>query len=81
MSTTNHGEYFIPEPSKWPLVGTIALTTTVIGAVNTIHSGNLNILLPVGLLLVAYLLFGWFGTVIEESMAGKYNERSTAPSA
>ena len=38
MSTTNHGDYFIPEPSKWPIVGTVALTTTVIGAVNTIHS-------------------------------------------
>ena len=75
MSTTNHGEYFIPEPSKWPIVGTIALTTTVIGAVNTIHSGELNLLLPVGFLLIAYLLFGWFGAVIDESMAGKYNEQ------
>lgn len=75
MSTSNHGEYFIPEPSKWPIVGTIALTTTVIGAVNTLHAGSLNMLLPVGLLLVAYLFFGWFGAVIEESMAGKYNEQ------
>jgi len=73
MSTTDHGEYFIPEPSKWPLVGTIALTTTVIGAVNTIHAGEMSLLLPVGLLLVAYLFFGWFGAVIEESMAGNYN--------
>jgi cytochrome c oxidase subunit 3 len=73
MSTTNHGEYFIPEPSKWPLVGTIALTTTVVGVVNTIHAGELSLLLPVGLLLVAYLLFGWFGAVVEESMAGNYN--------
>jgi cytochrome c oxidase subunit 3 len=73
MSTTNHGEYFIPEPSKWPLVGTIALVTSVIGAVNTIHSGSLNLLLPVGLLLIAYLFFGWFGAVIKESMGGHYN--------
>ena len=75
MSTANHGEYYIPEPSKWPLVGTIALTTTVIGAVNTIHSDpfSINLLLPVGLLLIAYLFFGWFGAVIDESMAGKYN--------
>ncbi len=75
MSTTNHGEYFIPEPSKWPIVGTIALTTTVIGAVNTIHSmsagGSMSLLLPVGLLLIAYLFFGWFGAVIDESMAGQ----------
>ncbi|MBT8127501.1 MAG: cytochrome c oxidase subunit 3 [Gammaproteobacteria bacterium] len=76
MSTTNHGEYYIPEPSKWPIVGTIALTTTVIGAVNTIHAGGeINLLLPVGLLLIAYLLFGWFGAVVDESMAGKYNEQ------
>ncbi len=75
MSTTNHGEYFIPEPSKWPIVGTIALVTTVIGTVNTIHAGSLNLLLPVGFLLIAYLFFGWFGTVIDESMAGKYNEQ------
>lgn len=38
MSTTNHDEYFIPEPSKWPIVGTIALVTTILGAVSTIHS-------------------------------------------
>jgi cytochrome c oxidase subunit 3 len=73
MSTTNHGEYFIPEPSKWPVVGTIALVTTVIGAVNTIHHGELSLILPVGLLLIAYLFFGWFGAVIEESMGGHYN--------
>ncbi len=76
MSTVNHhGDYFVPEPSKWPLVGTIALLTTVIGAVNTIHSGSLNLLLIAGLLLLAYLLFGWFGTVINESMAGNYNDQ------
>jgi cytochrome c oxidase subunit III len=73
MSTTNHGEYFIPQPSKWPVVGTIALVTTIIGGVHTIHNGSLNMLLPVGFLLIAYLFFGWFGAVIKESMAGEYN--------
>ena len=71
----NHGEYYIPEPSKWPLVGTIALLITVIGAVNTIQTGALSIMLVAGLLGVAYLLFGWFGDVIDESMAGNYNEQ------
>lgn len=75
MSTADHGEYFIPEPSKWPLVGTIALLTTVIGAVQTIHNGSLHLLLVAGLLMVAYLLFGWFGTVINESMKGNYNDQ------
>jgi cytochrome c oxidase subunit 3 len=75
MSTTNHGEYFIPEPSKWPLVGTIALTTTVIGAVTSIHGGSVNWALIVGFLLIAYLFYGWFGAVIDESMANNYNEQ------
>ena len=75
MSTADHGEYFIPQPSKWHLVGTIALLTTVIGAVQTIHNGSLHLLLVAGLLMVAYLLFGWFGTVIKESMEGNYNDQ------
>ncbi len=76
MSSANDQDvYFIPEPSKWPIVGTIALTTTVIGAVNTIHSGELSLILPVGFLLIAYLFFGWFSTVIDESMGDKYNEQ------
>lgn len=75
MSTTNHDEYFIPEPSKWPVVGTVALTTTVIGSVNTIHTGELNLLMPIGFLLIAYLFFGWFGAVIKESMDNCYNEQ------
>ncbi len=75
MSTANQGDYYIPEPSKWPVVGTVALTTTIIGAVNTIHdvNGEMSYLLPLGFLLIAYLFFGWFGSVIDESMAGKYN--------
>lgn len=75
MSTTNHGEYFIPEPSKWPLVGTFALTTTVIGAVTSIHGGSVNWILPVGLLLIAYLFYGWFSAVIDESQANNYNDQ------
>lgn len=74
-ATTNHDDYFIPEPSKWPLVGTIALATTVIGAATSIHEGSVNIVMGIGLLLVAYLLFGWFGTVIRESRGGNYNEQ------
>jgi cytochrome c oxidase subunit 3 len=75
MSTTNHGDYFIPEPSKWPIVGTIALTTTVIGAVTSIHGGSVNWVLPVGFILIAYLFYGWFGAVIDESMANNYNDQ------
>ena len=69
------GDYYIPEPSKWPLVATFALLTTVIGAVHTIHNGSVSWLLAAGLALVVYMIFGWFGAVIEESMAGNYNQQ------
>ena len=75
MSTTNHGEYFIPEPSKWPIIGTIALTITVIGAVNSLHGDSISWMLYVGFALIAYLFYGWFGAVIDESMANNYNEQ------
>ena len=75
MTTTNHGEYFIPEPSKWPIVGTIALLTTAIGAATSIHGGAPNVVLGAGLLLIIFLLFGWFSSVINESMKGSYNEQ------
>ncbi len=74
MSSSNNKDvYFIPEPSKWPVVGTIALTTTVIGAVTSIHASEINLILPVGFLMIAYLFFGWFGDVIKESLADSYN--------
>ena len=67
------GDYYIPEPSKWPLVATFALLTTVIGAVNTIHAGEFSMLMGVGFALIIYMMFGWFGAVVEESMGGNYN--------
>jgi cytochrome c oxidase subunit 3 len=72
---SEHSHYFIPEPSKWPIVATIALFITVIGAVSTIHSGSFSLILAAGLALVVFMVFGWFGAVIDESMAGKYNQQ------
>jgi len=37
MTTSNQGNYFIPEPSKWPLVGSIALLLMVLGAVSSMQ--------------------------------------------
>ena len=86
MSTASQDQYYIPEPSKWPVIGTVALTTSVIGAVNLIHANKdiANgiegasattplVVLAIGLLMIAYLFFGWFGSVIDESMGGNYN--------
>lgn len=72
-SSTDHNVYFIPEPSKLPFIATIALTTTAIGAVTSIHAGAINLILPVGFLMIAFMFFAWFGAVINESMSDSYN--------
>ncbi len=74
MSSHSASRYFIPEPSYWPLVGSLALLLLASGAVltmNSISGGGLVLLTGFAVLLV--MLFGWFGRVIDESEGGHYN--------
>ena len=74
--STSHGEYFIPEPSRWPIVGSIALFTTFIGGAMMLNgSGAGNYVLGLGAALVIYMFVGWFADVIDESLAGSYNKQ------
>jgi cytochrome c oxidase subunit 3 len=68
-------KYYIPHGSKWPIVGSVSLFVTMAGAsswLNGVHAGPWVFCL--GLAMVAFMFFGWFGTVIGESQAGLYNE-------
>ena len=69
----DHDVYYVPPPSIWPLVGSIALLSLASGFAMLLHkiaAGPYLMALGTGILLV--MLFGWFGTVIKESLAGKY---------
>ncbi len=72
-SNTNSGHYFVPQPSHWPIVGSIALLTSAFGAVGTMnHFGwGLPVLLS-GLGILVFMMFGWFGSVIKESEGRLY---------
>lgn len=77
MSTSSsHDVYFIPEPSRWPIVGSVSLFITFIGGAMTLNgaSGG-SIVLFAGLAAVIYMFFGWFADVIRESLAGNYNKQ------
>jgi len=80
MSSASHAPYyFVPAPSKWPAVGSVAMILTLFGAVGTINSqayGPWTLL--AGFLVLIYMFFGWFGTVIAESEGGQYNSRVDA---
>jgi cytochrome c oxidase subunit 3 len=77
MSST-HGGYYVPQPSHWPIVGSIGLFLTTGGFAMALPAKSGD---PMGSLAVMYagfailvvMLFGWFGTVIKESQSGLYN--------
>ena len=77
---TQHDVYYVPAQSKWPIVGSIGLLVTVLGAgtlMNNLSSGSevgmARWILIAGLAIVAYMIFGWFSNVIDESRQGLYS--------
>lgn len=63
-----HGTYYIPKPSHWPLVGSIGLTTTLVGAACWLHHDWYGpYVFIAGLCILVAMMFGWFGQVIYET--------------
>jgi cytochrome c oxidase subunit III len=72
MSTAEQS-YYIPEPSRWPVIAVTGLFFTLMGValwVNDISMGPISLVL--GLAITVYLFFGWFSDVIDESLSQKY---------
>ncbi len=69
------GGYYLPAPSYWPIVGSVALTLMALGATFMINGVAGGWMLWAGLGVLAIMLFGWFGTVIRESESGKHNKQ------
>ena len=72
--SASKGGYYLPEPSHWPIVGSVGIFLMLGGFANFLHGGSW-IVSAVGAAIIVYMLFGWFGTVIRESLAGKYNSQ------
>lgn len=73
----SEGGYYIPHGSRWPIVGSIGITTLVIGAANFMNGNGSGwtILMLGGIAILIFMMFGWFGTVIGESERGTYNDQ------
>lgn len=68
--------YYIPEPSTYPIFGSFALLSMALGAASWFNGVDWGMYLVIaGLLVLAYMLAGWFSTVARESETGKYNEQ------
>jgi cytochrome c oxidase subunit 3 len=73
-TSTASEKYYVPHGSPWPIVGSLALFTTVGGGalwLNHVHAGPW--ILTLGLALLIFMFIGWFGVVIRESESRLYN--------
>ena len=68
--------YFIPQPSHWPITGSLALLLLALGAAFWINSLPVGPwLVGVGFLVLIVMMVGWFGRVIDESEHRLYNSK------
>jgi len=72
--SASKGGYYLPEPSYWPIVGSVGMFLLLFGFASFLHGSSMVVMLA-GAVIVTIMLFGWFGTVINESLAGKYNDQ------
>ena len=76
MSTQTSGNYYLPQPSHWPIVAASAMAFLGFGASLTVNHMPLGYaLLGIGFLILFFMFAGWFTTVAHESEAGKYNKQ------
>lgn len=67
----NHSKYYLPSPSGWPLKASIALICITAGTANWFHGVWFGpYLFTFGLLMLLYVIYGWFSTVIDENRSG-----------
>ena len=73
-ATASKGQhYFVPAASHYSTTLSIGIFLMALGLilkVNGVPTGAWA--MPLGALMIVYVLFGWFGEIIAENMGGKY---------
>jgi len=68
--------YYVPHGSRWPVIASVALFTTMVGFASWLNEASWGRpLFFAGLAFLAAILFKWFGDVITESLRGYYNKQ------
>ena len=76
MSLAQTDKYYLPQPSIWPIVGSVALFLMAVGGVMTMREiDNGGWILILGLAVLLFMMMGWFREVIRDSEAGRYNKQ------
>src|SRR5258706_5904966 len=66
-------KYYIPHGTRWPILGSVALFTLVLGAAAWLNEWYSATGMLVGLVLLLAMFFFWFREVIGENQRGLYN--------
>ncbi|GAA0717612.1 cytochrome c oxidase subunit 3 [Dokdonella soli] len=71
------GAYYVPHGSHWPIIGSFGLIGTVGGAGLWLNEADTigKPIMAIGVALLLFMMFGWFRTVIRESLSGAYNKQ------
>lgn len=74
MAHQSDNTYYVPHGTKWPIIGSLGMITMLASAAFWMNDSEIA---PwtflVGVLILIFMLFGWFGEVIRESESGMYN--------
>jgi cytochrome c oxidase subunit 3 len=71
--------YFVPGPSRWPVLAGMSLLITMVGASGWVNGTGWGPYLNLfGILCLLVVLYGWFGDAISESEGGLYGKRVDA---
>ena len=67
-------KYYVPHGSHWPIVGSIGLLFLMLGVSTWLNGADFGFwVMMAGFAVMIFMLVGWFGTVINESVSGLYN--------
>jgi len=69
----DNSKYYIPHGTNWPILGSVALFTLVLGAASWLNEWLTAKGMLLGLALLLTMFFLWFGEVIRENEQGMYN--------
>ncbi|MEX2125929.1 MAG: cytochrome c oxidase subunit 3 [Woeseia sp.] len=74
--TNTEDRYYVPHSSHWPIVGSVGLFTLMIGVSTWLNGNRVGFwIMMAGVAVMIVMLTGWFGRVIAENQAGKFNRQ------
>jgi cytochrome c oxidase subunit 3 len=72
-ASADNSKYYIPHGTPWPIIGSVALFTMMLGVAAWLNEWFGPQLFALGLTILAVMFIGWFRTVIGENESGTYN--------